>query len=620
MAHYTTEGSWILDEDGYRRILRGVNLGGSTKVPFSPDGATWRQEGFYDYKGVSFVGRPFPLEEADQHLKRLKDWGFNFLRLLTTWEAVEHDGPGLYDREYLDYLAQVAQRASDFGFTFFIDPHQDVWSRWTGGDGAPAWTMEILGMEIRRLHETGAAILHQEWGDPFPRMIWPLNYDRYGAATMLSLFFAGRDLAPATQIEGQSVQDFLQQHFTGAMMEVAKALKGIPGLVGFGTFNEPHQGFVGIPDLREISAHILHGGCPTPWQAIQGASGYSQRIKKFSLGLTGARRRGWEDLNPTGVSLWKEGAQCVWKENGLWDAGDEGPVLLKPHWFKDRLFGDNYLVPFMERYSREILSILPEALIFIEGVPSGLGKDMFRWKNLSGIPSVHALHWYDGPTLFLKRFFSGATFETDTRRLILGKKNVQKSFNRQIGRQAAHTKAEMGNIPNLVGEFGVPFDLNGKKSFTTGNFAPQTKALDMYYNALDANLLSSTQWNYTADNNNERGDNWNDEDLSLFSREQGGRAVEGFSRPYARKTPGTPLSMSFDRKSRTFRFRFIPLFEGEVEIFLPPHFYPAGGVVQIDRGEIRRGAEGENILSWRVAPQGSSPASMNIIPKEGGRG
>jgi aryl-phospho-beta-D-glucosidase BglC (GH1 family) len=86
---------------------------------------------------VSFVGRPFPLE-ADEHFARLRAWGFNFLRLLVTWEAIEHAGPSLYDETYLDYLRAVAARAGDFGFQLYIDPHQDMWSRFSGGDGAPA--------------------------------------------------------------------------------------------------------------------------------------------------------------------------------------------------------------------------------------------------------------------------------------------------------------------------------------------------------------------------------------------------------------------------------------------------------------------------------------------------
>jgi len=62
-------------------------------------------------------------------------WGFTFVRLLVTWEAVEHKGPGDYDEKYLSYLDKVVGIMNEYGISVFIDPHQDVWSRWTGGDG-----------------------------------------------------------------------------------------------------------------------------------------------------------------------------------------------------------------------------------------------------------------------------------------------------------------------------------------------------------------------------------------------------------------------------------------------------------------------------------------------------
>ena len=141
-------GSQFLDDHGRVLMLRGVNLGGSSKVPVIPDVSTYRSEGFFNHREVSFVGRPFPLEEADEHYRRLRYWGFNTLRFLVTWEAIEHAGPCIYDHQYLEYLHQVIAKAGEWGFMVFIDPHQDVWSRFSGGDGAPGWTLEAAGETV----------------------------------------------------------------------------------------------------------------------------------------------------------------------------------------------------------------------------------------------------------------------------------------------------------------------------------------------------------------------------------------------------------------------------------------------------------------------------------------
>ncbi|HQL16403.1 MAG TPA: cellulase family glycosylhydrolase, partial [Rectinema sp.] len=135
MSIISVSNGHFIDDKGRWLILRGVNLGGSNKVPTAPDGRTHLREGFYNSADVSFVGRPFPLEEADEHFSRLAGWGQKFLRLVVTWEAIEHVGPGIYDIEYLDYLEGIVEAAARHGISLFIDPHQDVWSRWTGGDG-----------------------------------------------------------------------------------------------------------------------------------------------------------------------------------------------------------------------------------------------------------------------------------------------------------------------------------------------------------------------------------------------------------------------------------------------------------------------------------------------------
>lgn len=82
--------------DGYGRvcILRGVNLSGSCKAYVSTAklsyGNTLNMSSHRspvdhdhnnfpgDHKTVTFVGRPFPLEEAHEHFSRLRRWGLTF--------------------------------------------------------------------------------------------------------------------------------------------------------------------------------------------------------------------------------------------------------------------------------------------------------------------------------------------------------------------------------------------------------------------------------------------------------------------------------------------------------------------------------------------------------------
>ena len=73
--------------------LRGVNLGSDAKNPVSPHIPSHISEGIFDADDVSFIGAPFPLEEADEHLARIKGYGFNIVRFVFSWEALEHTGP-----------------------------------------------------------------------------------------------------------------------------------------------------------------------------------------------------------------------------------------------------------------------------------------------------------------------------------------------------------------------------------------------------------------------------------------------------------------------------------------------------------------------------------------------
>ncbi|RUS24157.1 glycoside hydrolase superfamily, partial [Jimgerdemannia flammicorona] len=124
----TSPGSrWFRDLHGRALLMRGVNICGSSKLPTSPNGSTHlMHDQFWDHRQVSFVGRPFPIEEAPEHFGRLRAWGLTLVRLLVPWESLEHAGPGLYDEEYIDYLIALIEMMPKFGIKCFVDPHQDA--------------------------------------------------------------------------------------------------------------------------------------------------------------------------------------------------------------------------------------------------------------------------------------------------------------------------------------------------------------------------------------------------------------------------------------------------------------------------------------------------------------
>ncbi len=158
-----------------------------------------------------------------------------------------------------------------------------------------------------------------------------------------------------------------------------------------------------------------------------------------------------------------------------------------------------------------------------------------------------------------------------------------------------------------MGEIGIPFDLDEKRAYRTGDFRNQSRALDRSLQALEANLLSATLWDYTSDNTNARGDLWNDEDFSIFSRDQqtdpsdpdsGGRALDALLRPYPQAVAGEPLAMTFDRQTGVFMFSFAH--DSEVAeptiLYVPRMQYPGGCRLAVSDGEAEYQPEEQRVV------------------------
>ncbi len=599
----TIENEWFRDELGRKVLLRGVNLGGSSKVPFTPNGATHLNTDFTDYS-VSFVGRPFPLKEAQTHFARIRHWGFNALRFIVTWEAVEHSGPKRYDKEYLDYVEEVLKIAAEHQLYTFIDPHQDLWSRAAGGDGAPIWTFEKVGLDVTKFDASAAAFVMQNRYDPndpdaYPPMSWLQNYGRLASCTMFTLFFGGNVFAPLCRVEGVPIQEYLQNHYISALKKVANRVRDNPYVIGFEVMNEPSPGWIG-KGLEgagfAISRELFYG--IKPFDAMALGSGFPREIPYSLIKRFAVREVRREVLNPNGISCWLDGHEPIWRQHGVWDVDQNGkPVIIQGDFFQVHKgapvdFLEKFLSPFVHHFTDEIRSICPETLIGIEPPPeAGMRGEAF----LKNPPenSLNGSHWYDEIMVGMKRFRGWLSYDTTRNKLILGTGNVQKMFNQQLAKIQARSREVRGGIPTIIGEFGLSFDLNNQEAFRLWKSQPKkawrnhVKALSMYYSAMDANLLHSMLWNYTADNENTWGDQWNQEDFSIFSTSQqtnptdidsGGRAIPGFCRPHFVAVAGTPLAMSFSLKRKTFQFEFYanPNIDAPTILYIPKVHYPEG--------------------------------------------
>ncbi|KAJ8328198.1 hypothetical protein O5D80_003567 [Batrachochytrium dendrobatidis] len=533
-------------------LLRGVNLSGSVKQPYTPrlPSHSFLTEEFFDHRNISFVGRPFPLDEADQHFARLHSWGFNFLRFNTTWEAIEHAGPGIYDHDYINYVVQILLVAKRYGFRVFIDPHQDVWSRHCGGSGAPGWSLDLVGLNPRNFASTNAAIVQNLYPDPahYPKMIWATNYYKLAAATMFTLFFAGRIFAPNCLVSGVNIQDFLQSHYLGAVTALAKAIHATPGLesdvvVGYDTLNEPSSGYIGCEDITKLmeSQELRKGLTPTPLQTmLLGAGIACQNVQVWDVGSFGPTCVATQTVDPHGIRAWHDNIPCIWADHGVWDPLSH--TVLKPDYFskhpttgKHINFLTDAWMPFIQKFATGIRSVHSSAIIFVEPPVNAYPPSFSSNGEYGSNSSTHALdgplcfapHWYDGLTLITKHFntwygvdylgFLRGQYSSIAFAVRFGEAGVRSTFKSQLKLLQQEGLDQMGNYPCVVGEIGIPYDMDNRHAYLTGDYSAQIQALDANMNALERNLMNFTLWNYCSDNNNLWGDQWNGEDLSIWA-------------------------------------------------------------------------------------------------------
>jgi hypothetical protein len=332
----------------------------------------------------------------------------------------------------------------------------------------------------------------------------------------------------------------------------------------------------------------------------------------MALGTTGFKEVGRRQLNTERATAFLPGASCPWRAQGVWDLDPQGnPALRRPDYFSTvngqpvDFLRDHYK-PFLLRVTAMLREVDPSYIVFVEP-PMSMAPPRFDPRETEGF--AFAPHWYDAVTLISKRSMGAFTVDITTGRPVLGVANVKRLFAAQIGATAQEGRERLGERPTLIGEFGVPMDMNGRKAYASGDFSVQASALERSFQALEKNLVSYTLWNYTPDNTNERGDLWNGEDLSIWSRDQqkathniysGGRALGAAVRPHPVAIAGTPVRSFFHAKTRTFvlEFEHDDRANGPTEIFVPRLQYPDGFRVFVSDGKVER-VEAEDAIEYR---------------------
>ena len=536
------DGTRFRDSFNREVTFRGINVAGDGKLPRNPDIPSHVPENFFDADDVSFVGRPFNKEEAYEHFARLKRWGYNAIRYIFTWEAIEHAGPGKYDEEFIAHTIEMLRMAKSYGFWVFMDPHQDVWSRFSGGSGAPLWTLYACGLDPKAFAPTQAAFVHNVYPDPakFPKMLWSTNYNRLACQTLFTLFFAGRDFAPNAIIDGKNIQDYLQGHYIAMCKHLARRIHEAGDLedecvIGWESLNEPNRGYVGWQDLTVLppEQHLKKATAPTGWQAMLTGSGRALEIDTYEFGSFGPYKNGRELVDPDGVSAWlpadsddtKYGwkrdpnwrlGECLWAQHGVWDPKQD--KLLKKDYFSfspktgakidHEKFTNTYFLDHFRSFRDAIRSVHKDAMILCQAPVLEIPP------NVKGTEDddprlVFASHYYDGLTLLTKhwnRYYNVDVFGVMRGRYLspafglkVGETAIRNCLRDQLEAIRQEGLEYTGIHPCLFTEIGIPYDMDDKYAYKTGDYSSQTAAMDANHFALEGSGAAGyALWTYVG--------------------------------------------------------------------------------------------------------------------------
>ncbi len=593
-----TDRTYLRDGHGRYVAFHGVNVSGSTKLPFAVDAG-----------GVpTYVGKPFPLAEADWQFALLRELGFDSIRLLVIWEGIEPGGRGLYDQAYLAYLRAIVQKAGEYGLHVLVDMHQDMFSRHlrvqynrtpsygepgslentllalvpdeeTGqyndavqGDGAPRWAVQAcLQEKDMRSPRWGTPRILSGLDEAELRNLWALYRRLTGQADggpeepipeWLVYFLLGLP-GPFSVAETTDMLPFTHWGTAHALsLDVARAY----GCLFAGNVLYPRLEVDGVPvqdylqsayagawaqvaaqmkDLPNVIGYDLMNEPSGNFLVLTAVaaviqSGLPDSARALLVDLLGAETG--EQLYQALLALKLLPPDTLPETLRAW--GLEGLDVLAALGLNTG-FSENHLRPFYERVAAAILAEDPDAIIWIEaalsaesflggGPGGGLGG---QWEQPMTAPAgVRQLVFAPHwyPDIYPFIGFNQRPREFSAEEI------RHRSYDEALLGAQALAQYSLGNVPVVFGEFGTYFNLNGIDAARASDYLVSAHVLDNYHEAFERLGLSHMLWCYSPENDFELGDGWNHEDFSVVDPRLNERGQAAWARPHARLLAGKP--------------------------------------------------------------------------------
>ena len=473
-------GSWFNDDQGRHLLFRGVNFASRTKLaPYLPIAPL-------ETKNLSQLNLKEEIKSVEPELDRLKDLGFNIVRLLISWKAIEPRPNTNFDellpegKQYLTFVKEVIDELYARNLYVFLDFHQDIAHERYGGDGFPDWA---LATDIE--HELPEASNLRD-------KKWMIKYVTNKSVKKTLTSFWRNDL---THIEGENkLEHFpVRTHLEKTIGQTAKFFrslnngKGHPAILGIEPFNEPNP--AGLPK-EQFEQEFL----------VDYYRNVDLEIRKFDpdVFIFMEPNVGWTIPSSNGQDSDKSMLHLL----------SSGPFSAKDAFNMDLV--ENVMVK-GKVDSKQLITFLP--------------------KNLSSVSTfarngVLSVHYYDMMAI-------ASSFMKIPENMY--------AFKRQwplIFAQLANAARERGLIPFLT-EFGGSQEAEQVKEY-----------LNLNFEQIEAHLLNSTLWNYDLYHTKEGKDNWNLENFSLLGPNRVPRNLDVVARPYPMRSSAEPVLLFFDIESK----------------------------------------------------------------------